>query len=143
MALPPGASGSGSAELIEPPLAFFDPRRFDAIQERPDLALQPQQLRAGLTEAAVVVGQFSHGGELLGREGDVLGSALTAVAQHGAGMEFSLGAAAGGLPAAAAERVEGAGQERLAGEEGFQQGQELLLEFPELPTEGAEVVRHG
>jgi hypothetical protein len=58
-------------------------------------------------------------------------------------VQLSSGTATGGLSATAAERVERAGQERLAAEEGFQQGGELLLEFKELPAEGAEVVRHG
>jgi hypothetical protein len=100
-------------------------------------------LRAGLAELPVVVGEFSHGGELFGREGEVSWSVLAAVAQHGAGMKLSSGTAAVGLSATAAEGVEGAGQERLAAEEGFQQWRELLLESAELPAEGAKVVRHG
>jgi hypothetical protein len=143
MALPPRTSGRGRTELFEPAFAFLHPRGFDAVDERQDLTLQPQQLRAGLAELPVVVGEFSHGGELFGREGEVSRPALAAVAQHGAGVQFSSGTAAGGLSATAAEGIERAGQEWLAAEEGFQQGGELLLEFEELPAEGAEVVRHG
>jgi hypothetical protein len=58
-------------------------------------------------------------------------------------MKFSSGAVAGGLSAAAAEGVQGAGQERFACEEGFQRGRELLLEVAELEAEGAEVVGHA
>jgi hypothetical protein len=132
MALPPGTSGRGRAELCEPAFAFLHARGFDAVDEREDLSLQPQQLRAGLAEPPVVVGKFPHSGELFGRKGEVSRSALAAVAQHGAGVQFSSGTAAGGLSAPAAEGVERAGQERLAAEEGLQQGGKLLLEFEEL-----------
>ena len=113
---------------MEPAFAFLDPRGFDAVDERPDLTLQPQQLRAGLAEPPVVVGEFPHGGELFGREGDVSRSALAAIAEHGAGVKFSSGAVAGGLSAAAAEGVEGAGQEGLPAEEGFQQRRGVVAE---------------
>ena len=143
MVLPPGTSGRGTAELLEPAFAFLDPRGSDAVDERQDLSLQPQQLRAGLTEPPVLVGEFSQGGKLFGREAEVSRSALAAVAQHAAGMKLSSGTTAGGLSAAAAEGVERAGQERLAAEERFQQRRELSLEFKDLPAEDAEVVRHG
>jgi hypothetical protein len=100
-------------------------------------------LRACLAEPPVVVGEFSHGRELFGRGGEVSRSALATIGQHGAGVKFAAGAAAGGFSAAAAEGVEGAGQERFASEEGLQQSRELLLQVAELQTEGTEVVWHG
>ena len=53
------------------------------------------------------------------------------------------GAVAVGFSTAAAEGVEGAGQERFAGEEGFEEFLDLLLDGAEFGAERAEVVRHG
>jgi hypothetical protein len=58
-------------------------------------------------------------------------------------VEFSSGTAAGGFSTAAAELVEGAGQEGPAAEEGFQQRRELLLQLLYLGAQRAEVVGHG
>ena len=128
---------------METAFALLDPQGFDAIDELQNLPLKPQQLGPRLAKLPVVVGEFLHGGNVLRRRRDVLRSALAAVAQHGAGVGFALGAVAGGLSTATTEGVQGAGQERLSSEECFQEGRELLLEFAELPAQGAEVVGHG
>jgi hypothetical protein len=137
-----GAGGGGS-EFLKLAFALLDACGFQAVDEHQYLTLEPEQLRAGLAEPPVVVGEFAQGGELSGRGGEVAGSVLSAVGQHGAGVECAPGAVAGGFSATAAEGIEGAGQERFALEEGFQQGRELLLELAELQAEGAEVVGHG
>jgi hypothetical protein len=124
-------------------LTLPDPQGFDAIDELQDLSLQPQQLGPRLAKLPVLVGEFLHGGNLLRRWRDVLGSALAAVAQHGAGVEFALGTVASGLAAAATQHVHGAGQKGFPPEECFPEGRELLLEFVESLAEGTEVVGHG
>jgi hypothetical protein len=105
---------------------------FDAVDERQHLTLEPEQLRACLAEPPVGVGELSHVGELLGWRCDILGPALAAVGEDGAGVEFSLDAAAVGFSTAAAEGVERAGEERLASQEGFEERLELLLPGVEL-----------
>jgi hypothetical protein len=135
--------GKGSTKLLETAFTLLHPRGFDAIDELHDLALQPQELGPRLAKLPVVVGESLHGGNLLWRRRDVLRSALTAVAQHGAGVEFAARTVAGRFPAAAAESVHRAGQKWLPPQERLQEDRELLLEFMELPAEGTEVVGHG
>ena len=130
-------------ELLESAFAFLDACGFDAVDLRQDLARQPQQLRAALAEPPVGVGELSQGGKLFGRGDEVAWSPLAAVSQHGAGVKFASGAAAGGFSAAAAKRIDGAGQEGFAAEEGIQRCRELLLQVAELEAEGTEVVGHG
>jgi len=50
---------------------------------------------------------------------------------------------AGGLSAAATERIEGVGQERLVAEEGLQERGELPVEVEDLRAEGTEVAGQG
>jgi hypothetical protein len=128
---------------LETAFALLHPRRFDAVNELHDLSLQSQESAAGLAKLPVVVAEFLHGGNLFRRRGDVLRPALTAVAQHGAGVELAARTVAGGFSATAAESVHRAGQKRLPPEERLQEDRELLLEFMKLPAEGAEVVGHG
>ena len=134
--------GKGSTQLLETAFTILHPRRFDAVDELHDLSLQPQELGTRLAKLPVVVGESLHGGNLLWRRRDVLRSALTAVAQHSAGVEFASRTVAGGFSAAAAESVHRAGQKWFPPEERLQEDRELLLEFMELPAEGAEVVGH-
>jgi len=134
--------GKGRTKLLETAFTLLHPRGFDAIDELQYLSLQPQQLGAGLAKLPVVVGQFLYGGNLLWRRRDVSRSALAAVAQYRAGMEFAPGAVAGGFSTTAAERVDGAGQKWFPPEECLQEGRKLLLEFVELSAKGTEVVRH-
>ena len=124
-------------------LAFLHACRFEAVQEREQLLLEPQQLRARLAEAPIGVGQFADLAEFLRGRGDVLRPALAAIGEDGAGMEFPAGTVAVGLSTAAAEGVQGAGQERFAGQEGFEEFLQLRGDGEELGAERAEVVRHG
>jgi len=123
--------------------ALVDACGFDAVDQREELPLELEQLRACLAEASVGVGELLHVWELLGQRGEVLRLALAAIGEHGAGVEFTLGAAAVGFSTAAAEGVEGAREERLTAEEGLEEGVELLLAGVELGAEGAEVLGHG
>ena len=135
--------GKGSTKLLETAFTFLYSHSFEAIDEIHDLSLQSQELGTRLTKLPVVVGESLHGGNLLWRRRDVLRSALTAVAQHGAGVEFASRAVAGGFSATAAESVHRAGQKWFPPKERLQENRELLLEFKELPAERAEVVGHG
>jgi hypothetical protein len=139
----PGTWGRGGAEFLEAAFAFLDPRSLDAVQQVLKLANEPHQLRARLAEGPVVLGEPPDLAKLLRRQRDVLRPALAAVAEHGAGVQFPPGTMAGGLSAAATERIEGAGQEGLAGEEGFEEGGELLLQIEDLGAEGTEGVGDG
>jgi len=116
---------------------------FDLVEQRQQLSLEPEQLRACLAEAPVGVGELSHLGELLGGGGDILRAALAAIGEDGGGVEFSVGAVAGGFAAASAEGVERAGQQGLACQEGLKEFLDLLWDGAELGAEGTEVVRHG
>ena len=129
--------------MLKPLLAGLHAGGFQAVDERQQLPLKPQQLSAGLAEAAVLLGELPHGGELFGRGGDVLWPALAAIGEDGAGMEFAVGAAAVRFSATAAEGVEGTRQKRLAAEKDLQEFRELLLDGEELGAEGAESTGHG
>jgi hypothetical protein len=135
--------GCGGTNLLKLVFALLDPCGFDAVHEGQQLALETEQLCAGLAESAVGVGELSYLGELFGRRSDVLRPILATIGEDGAGVEFSLGAAAVGLSAAAAEDVEGTGEEGLPAQERFQERGELLLQLLKLEAEGAEVVCHG
>jgi len=128
---------------LETTFSFFHACGFDAVDVREDVACQPQQLCTVLAEPPVGVGEFPQGGKLFGGGDEVPWSRLTAIGQHDAGVKFAAGAMAGGLSAAAAKRIDGAGQEGLAGEESFQGCRELLLQVAELKAEGTEIVGHG
>lgn len=128
---------------MEAAFALLDALGLDAVDEREDLALEAEELSARLAETPVLVGKLSHGGELFGSGREVSRTALATVGQDCAGMEFAVGAVAGGFSTSAAESIKRAGEDRLSAEEGFQQGGELLLEVLELPSQGAEVVGHG
>jgi hypothetical protein len=128
--------------LLKPLLAGLHADGFQAVDECQQLPLESQQLRAGLPEAAVLLGELPHGGEVFGRGGDVLWPALAAIREDGAGMEFAMGAAAVRFSAAAAEGIQRSGQERLAAEKDIQEFRELLLDGQELGAEGAEFTRH-
>ena len=58
-------------------------------------------------------------------------------------MQLSVGTVARGFSTAAAKGVERAGQERFAGEKGFEEFLELRGDGEELGAEGAEVASHG
>jgi hypothetical protein len=135
MGSPPGTStgtGTRGTKLSKLTFALLDAYGLDAIDERQHLSLESDQLRAGLAETSVVVGELSHLAQALGWRGDVLRSALAAIRENGTGMEFSVGAAAVGFSATSAERVHRAGQERFAAEKGFQQWLDLLTEGEQL-----------
>jgi hypothetical protein len=134
--------GKGRTKLLETAFTLLNPRRFDAINELQDLTLQPQRLAAGLAKQPVVVRQLLHRAEMLRWRRDVLGSALAAVAQHRAGVQFAPGAVAGRFSATATESIQSAGQKRFPSQECLQDGRELLLEFAKLPAEGTERVGH-
>jgi hypothetical protein len=129
--------------LLKPLLARLPAGGFQAVDERQQLPLEPQQLRAGLAEASVIVGESAHGGELFGGGRDILRPALTAIGEDRAGMEFAVGAATVGFSAPAAQRVEGTGQQRFAAEKDFEEFGQLLRDSAELGAERAEVVGHG
>jgi hypothetical protein len=117
--------------------------RFEAVQEREQLLLEPQQLRACLAETPIGVSQFADLGELLRGWGDVLWSAQAAIGKDGAGVQFSLRAVSRELTTAAAEGVERAGQEWFAGEERFEEFLDLCCHGENLGAECAEVASHG
>jgi len=142
MASPPG-TGCGRTDLLKLVFALLDARGFDAVNERQQLTLESDQLRAGLAELPVGVGESSHVLDPVGRRSDILRSALAAVGEDGAGVEFSAGATAVRFSTAAAESVEGAGQQGLTAEKGLHKRLELLVEITELRAEGTEVVWHG
>ncbi len=70
--------------------AFLHACRFEAVQEREQLLLEPPQLRACLAESPIGVGQFADLGKLLRGRGDVLWPALAAIGEDGTGVQFSL-----------------------------------------------------
>jgi hypothetical protein len=117
--------------------------RFEAVQEREQLFLEPPQLRACLAESPIGVGQFADLAELLRGRGDVLGPPLAAIGEDGAGVQLPPGTVASGFSAAAAKGVQGTGQERFAGEKDLQEFLELRGHGEELGAEGAEVASHG
>ena len=123
--------------------AFLHACRFEAVQEREQLLLEPHQLRACLAESPIGVGQFAELAEFVRGRSDVLWPALAAVGEDGAGVQFSPGTVASGFSTAAAKGVERAGQERFAGEKGFEEFLELRGDGEELGAEGAKVARHG
>ena len=129
--------------MFKPLLAGLHARGFEAVDERQQLPLKPQQLGAGLAEAAVLVRELADGGEVLGSGRDILRPALAAIGKNGAGMQFAVGAAAVRFSATAAEEVERTGQERFAAEKDIQEFRELLLDGQELGAEGAEFTGHG
>jgi hypothetical protein len=96
-----------------------------------------------LAEASVLLGELAHGGDVFRGGGDIPWAALAAIGEDRAGMEFAVGAVAVRFSTAAAEGVEGTGQERFAGEKDFQEFRQLFLNGQELNAEGAEVVGHG
>jgi len=50
--------------LFKPLLAGLHAGGFQAVDERQQLPLKPQQLSAGLAEAAVLLGELPYGGEV-------------------------------------------------------------------------------
>jgi len=144
MTLPPRTgSGSGRTKLLKAAFAFLHACRFEAVQEREQLLLESQQLRTCLAESPIGVGQFADFVELLFGRGDVLWPALAAIGEDRAGVQRSPGTVARGFPTAAAKRVERAGQERFAGEEGFEELLEPRGDGEELGAEGAELASRG
>ena len=57
--------GKGKTKLLKAAFAVLHAGGFEAVQERQHLPLEPQQLRAGLAEPPVGVGQFADVGEVL------------------------------------------------------------------------------
>jgi hypothetical protein len=144
MTLPPRTgSGRGRTKLCKAAFAFLHACRFEAVQEREQLLLEPPQLRACLAESAIGVGQFTDLAEFLRGRGDVLGPALAAIREDGAGVQLSLGTMASGFSTASAEGVERAGQKRFAGEERFEEFLELWCHGEHLGAKRAEVASHG
>jgi hypothetical protein len=144
MTLPPRTGlGRGRTKLLKAAFAFLHACRFEAVQEREQLLLEPQQLRACLAEAPIGVGQFADLAEFLRGRGDVLRPALASIGEDGAGVQFSLGTVASGFSTAAAKGVERAGQERFAGEERFEESLDLWGHGENLGAERAEVASHG
>jgi len=144
MTLPPRTgSGSGRTKLLKAAFAFLHACRFEAVQEREQLLLEPQQLRACLAKASIGVGQFADLAEFLRGRGDVLWPALAAIGENGAGVKLPLGAVASGLSAAAAKGVEGTGQQGIPAEKDFEEFLDLRENGKELGAERAEVAGHG
>jgi len=144
MTLPPRTGpGRGRTKLLKAALAFLHACRFEAVQEREQLLLEPQQLRACLAESPIGVGQFADLAEFLRGRSDVLGPALAAIREDGAGVQLSLGTVASGFSTAAAEGVERAGQERFTGEKDLQEFLDLWGHGENLRAERAEVASHG
>jgi len=117
--------------------------RFEAVQEREQLFLEPPQLRACLAESPIGVGQLANLAEFLRGRSDVLRPALAAIGEDGAGVQLSLGTVASGFSTAAAKGVERAGQERFAGEKDFEESLELRGDGDKLGAEDTEVASHG
>ena len=128
---------------MKPAFAFLHACRFEAVQEREQLLLEPPQLRARLAESPISVGQLTDLAECLGGRGDVLGPALAAIREDGAGVQLSPGTMASGFSTTPAEGVERAGQKRLAGEERFEEFLDLRCHGENLGAERTEVASHG
>jgi hypothetical protein len=99
-------------------------------------------LRAGLAEAAIGVREGAEVVKVLRWRGNGGGPARTTIGEDGSGVALAVRTVAGGFAAAAAEGVEGGGEERFTAEEGFEEIVELLLGGAELCPQGAEVVGH-
>jgi hypothetical protein len=115
---------------------------FQAVDEREHLLLEPPQTRACLAETPVGVRELLDRGQFFGGRRDIPGPPLAAIGEDGAGVEFSVGAVAVGFSTAAAEGVEGAGEERLAAQEGGEEFLKPLLDREELSAKRTEVVGH-
>jgi len=129
------------ARSFETAFALVDACGFDAVDQREELPLQPEQLRACLAEASVGVGELSHVWELLGQRGEVLRLALAAIGEHVLAWSSPWAQRQLGFPRGGGG-VEGA-RRRAHGRGGFEEGVELLLPGVELGAEGADVLRHG
>jgi hypothetical protein len=71
---------------------------------------------------------------------DILGARLATVGEDGALMKLAAVAMAGRFAALSAQGVDGAGQERLASEGGFEECRQEFLEVEELGAKGTEGV---
>ncbi len=129
--------------MLKAAFAVLHAGGFDPVEQREQLSLPPQELRAGLAKTPVVVGQCADVRQVFRGRADILWPALAAVGEDGAGVEFALRAAAVRLAAAAAERVQRTGQQRCAAEKRVQQFGHLLLDREDLGTERAEIAGHG
>jgi hypothetical protein len=121
---------------------LLDANGFEFIDELEQLFLPADELGAGLSAAAIVVGHVANRVEVLRRWRDVSRAALSAVGKDGAGMKLSAVAVARRLAALSPQRVEGAREERLAAEAGFEQARQELLGLDELGAEGAKALVH-
>jgi len=117
--------------LLKTVFALLHAGGFDLVQEREQLPLESEQLRAGLTETPVGFGELSDFGEVFGGGGEILRAALAAIGEDGGGVEFSLGAVAGGFATATTEGVERTGHKRLASQKGFEEFLDLQLDRAE------------
>jgi len=143
MTLPPGTgTGGRGTQLLKTVFALLHAGGFDLVQEREQLPLESEQLRAGLAETPVGFGELSDFGEVFGGGRDILRAALAAIGEDGGGVEFSLGAVAGGFATATTEGVERTGHKRLASQKGFEEFLDLLLDRADMGAEGTEVGGH-
>ena len=79
---------------------------------------------------------------MLGRGGDILRSALAAIGEHGALMQFAMTTMAGEFAALAAQGVKGARQDRFAFETVEEQAGQELLSLEKLGAQGTEKLVH-
>jgi hypothetical protein len=82
-------------------------------------------LGAGLAEAAIGVREGTDLVEVFRRRANRRGPIRATIGEDGSGVALAVSTVAGGFAAAAAEGVEGGGEERFAAEEGFEEIVEL------------------
>jgi hypothetical protein len=106
------------------------------------LPLPADELGAGLSATAIVIGHVAEGEEMLGGRNKVTRLALPAVGKDGALVQFAAAAAAARLATLSAEGVERARQKWRACETGFEQAGEKLLRLAQLGAERAQTMVH-
>ena len=132
----------GEAELAKLSFAELHACGFEIIDKLEQLPLPADELGAGLSAAAIVVGEVFQGLEVFRLRRDIPRALLSAVGQDGAFVQGAVVAVAGRFAALSAQGIEGAGQERFAAESWLEQSWKQLLELQELGTEGTESLVH-
>jgi hypothetical protein len=112
------------------------------IDEPEQLPLPADDLGAGLSATAIVLGHVMQGLAVLWLGREVPRPPWSAVGEDGAFMQVATAAAAGRLAALAPQGIQGAGQERQATEAGLEQAGQEFLKLEKLGAAGAQVLVH-
>ena len=132
----------GEAELAKLSFAELHACGFEFIDKLEQLPLPANELGAGLSAAAIGVGEVFQGIEVFRLRRDILRALLSAIREDGVFVKAAVVAVAGRFAALSAQGIEGARQERRAAESRLEQSRQELLELPELGTEGTEALVH-